>query len=126
MILLEKKFTLGSLGLQQLCFHIQPFQRPMFAVYEIIDSICRNNLRGGAIVLEVEKSLAAYSGDRTLRALLEPILADVYQPVLKTAEKWLTEGELDDDLGEFFISYNGMPSSHCDSSEASQMVKHLI
>ena len=125
-VLLEKKFSQGSLGLQQLCFHMQPFRRPMFALYKLVDSIERQQLRGGAIVIELEKSLVAYSGDRTLRGLLEPLLADSYQPVLQMAERWLSAGELEDDLQEFFISHReALKDAASDGSPAAQLVRQL-
>lgn len=122
-VLLEKKFAQGSLGLQQLCFHMQPFRRPMFALYKLVDGIERRQLRGGAIVIELEKSLVTYSGDRALRSLLEPLLADSYQPVLQMAERWLSAGELEDDLEEFFISQReALKDAASDGSPAAQLV----
>lgn len=102
-MVLEKKFASGNLGLQQLIFHLQPFDRNLRVLYELSRTISEGKIRGGAILVELERLMTTYAGDKTVRSLLEPILVMCGTPILSMLTKWLRSGTAEDPCDEYFV-----------------------
>lgn len=118
-VLLEKKFLIGALGLQQFAFHLQPYARNLQIIYEIVSAVEQGKLCGGAILVELEKGVARYAGDKVLRALLEEILVKCSIPFMALTASWIQDGRLEDHCHEFFIrprtDLDKSPSNETDS-----------
>ncbi len=102
-VMLERKFNSGSLGLQQFGFHLQPFERNLQVLSATVRTINEQRLRGGSILVLLERSIGQHSGDKAIRSMLEDLLVKCAAPFLDMLSGWLQSGLLDDPCGEFMI-----------------------
>jgi len=61
-VLLEKKFTGGGLGLNQFSFHLGPFVKRMQVIYHLVSEMARLKIKGGAILCLLEQKISENSG----------------------------------------------------------------
>ncbi|PJF16836.1 Gamma-tubulin complex component 2 [Paramicrosporidium saccamoebae] len=87
---------------------LQPFDRNLKVLYELARTINEGKIRGGAILVELERLMTVYAGDKAVRSLLEPILITCGTPILSMLSKWLRSGTADDPCGEYFVRQRTM------------------
>lgn len=126
-VALESKFSgeKGAMGLQQLSFHLQPYQRNLSVLANIVKSIQGHDgsisssvnpaedsgpKRGGAILCHLETECIKAAGDAILQTLIEGLLVEAARPWLHILGEWLATGKADDKGGEFCVR----PRSHLD------------
>lgn len=102
-VLLERKFSAEALGLQQLQFHLQPYERNLEVLVDVARTVEERNLRGGALLVELENAISTYAGDKVACSLLQDIANACATPFLSMFVLWITEGRIDDPCGEFFV-----------------------
>jgi len=101
---LESQRLQGLSLLQLLVWGEPPLQR--FVTLVAVVRGC-SHLRGGAMTVGVER--LGQHGDPAVEAYVQRLLRGACAPLLESLRRWLTDGELDDPCGEFFIEARPAP-----------------
>lgn len=108
LVLLEKRLEQGKLGLQQMCFHLQPYGRTLGALAALLRVVEERRLQGGALLQCLEDKLAACAGNKAIAVLVEGLVEAAFAAFASMLNEWLQTGTCHDPEGEFFASADGV------------------
>mmetsp|Transcript_24128 Transcript_24128/g.42831 ORF Transcript_24128/g.42831 Transcript_24128/m.42831 type:complete len:865 (-) Transcript_24128:61-2655(-) len=97
---LEHEYSVGSLTLQKLWFHLQPCLRTLEALHRL--TFESEGLKGGALLNVVYKSLTSASDDNK-KQMFSYVFEKALVPYTRMLSKWVHEGTVEDPYEEFFI-----------------------
>lgn len=80
-------------------------------MHELVDFVREKRIRGGAILVQVERYMTSYSGDQDIAGAFCKIRAECVKPFMAMLATWIKIGHIET-TSEFFIIRESMPNRH--------------
>ena len=93
----------GLLSLQRLVFLLQPVFQQMSVLASVATAVDKGNCIGGAILSLLHKRILSSVGDTKAEEMYTYLAEIANVPYLEILEKWIYNGEIMDNYGEFLV-----------------------